>query len=430
VPIPDVGWGARDTSGLSHEQIHRWVHDGADPVALADARDRHAARGSELRAAGRRLEAARGALNEGWAGRDADAAGSRVRALSDRMVRLGDDLAGQARGLDGMRVALERVRAAVGPPRPAVLDPLVGARARRPAVGGRGAPRRRFRRVPLRPRRRGGGPRRLPHLSRGDRRIGPGGARGARRGPGARHRELRPAHDRVGGPGSPGNGSVRGGDPGPGGASRWSRAARPPRHHRDRRDPDPGRHRTGGGVRGRDDVHPSREPVRGRPDRPRRTGSYRFSCAGVGSVGPHRARAQDVVPGARRPSHPCRAVERLRRPAPGPGSPSRPGTPGARGRRSARSRGNATDTGDPRPGAPPVGGAHDGDPADPVPVPGRRPRGPRRVSTARPTPRTDVGTPAATAPLPGGGRRGGRRRGGRRRPRVRRPSGARWGPGW
>lgn len=128
MPIPDVGWGARDTSGLSHEQIHRWVHDGADPVALADARDRHAARGSELRAAGRRLEAARGALVEGWAGRDADAAGSRVRALSDRMVRLGDDLAGQARGLDGMRVALERVRAAVGPPRPAVLDPLVGAR--------------------------------------------------------------------------------------------------------------------------------------------------------------------------------------------------------------------------------------------------------------------------------------------------------------
>jgi len=418
VPIPDVGWGARDTSGLSHEQIHRWVHDGADPVALADARDRHAARGSELRAAGRRLEAARGALVEGWAGRDADAAGSRVRALSDRMVRLGDDLAGQARGLDGMRVALERVRAAVGPPRPAVLDPLVGARglAGLPSAAA-GLPADGFAAF---------------HSAHADEVAARAAYRtyleetaaSARAAPAVLDAARAPGTGSCAphttGSGSPGNGSVRGGDPGPGGASRWSRAARPPRHHRDRRDPDPGRHRTGGGVRGRDDVHPSREPVRGRPDRPRRTGSCRFSCAGVGSVGPHRARAP----------HPCRAVQRLRRPAPGPGSPSRPGTPGARGRRSARSRGNATDTGDPRPGAPPVGGAHDGDPADPVPVPGRRPRGPRRVSTARPTPRTDVGTPAATAPLPGRGRRGGRRRGGRRRPRVRRPSGARWGPGW
>ena len=127
--IPDVSWGSRDTSGLAHEQIHRWVHDGADPAALADARDRHAARGEELRAAARRLEAARSALGEGWAGRDADAAAARVRGLGDRMLRLGDDLAGQARGLDGLRAAVDRVRAAVGPPRGPALGPLSGPSA-------------------------------------------------------------------------------------------------------------------------------------------------------------------------------------------------------------------------------------------------------------------------------------------------------------
>jgi hypothetical protein len=54
VPVPGVPWGGRDTSALSHELIHRWVHDGADPAAIDSARVRHAARGEELRAAAQR----------------------------------------------------------------------------------------------------------------------------------------------------------------------------------------------------------------------------------------------------------------------------------------------------------------------------------------------------------------------------------------
>ena len=38
MPVPGVPWGGRDTSALSHELIHRWIHDGADPAALDSAR--------------------------------------------------------------------------------------------------------------------------------------------------------------------------------------------------------------------------------------------------------------------------------------------------------------------------------------------------------------------------------------------------------
>jgi uncharacterized protein YukE len=119
----------RDTAALSHEAIHRWVHDGADPAALDSARARHAARGEELRAAAERLERAHTELGASWRGRDADAASTHIRSLVARMSRLGDAVTGQAGSLQGVRDALARVRSAVGPPRPPAL-PVLGAAPR------------------------------------------------------------------------------------------------------------------------------------------------------------------------------------------------------------------------------------------------------------------------------------------------------------
>ncbi|MDD7920493.1 WXG100 family type VII secretion target [Actinomycetospora callitridis] len=126
MPVPGVPWGGRDTSALSHELIHRWIHDGADPAALDSARRRHAARGEELRAAAQRLQRAHGELGASWRGRDADAATQHVRTLVARMSRLGDAVTGQAGSLQGVRDALARVQALVGPPRPPAL-PVLGA---------------------------------------------------------------------------------------------------------------------------------------------------------------------------------------------------------------------------------------------------------------------------------------------------------------
>ena len=127
--VPDVPWLGRDTAALSHEMIHRWVHDGADPAALDSARARHAARGEELRAAAERLERAHTELGASWRGRDADAASTHIRSLVARMSRLGDAVTGQAGSLQGVRDALARVQSAVGPPRPPAL-PVLGAAPR------------------------------------------------------------------------------------------------------------------------------------------------------------------------------------------------------------------------------------------------------------------------------------------------------------
>lgn len=124
MPIPSVPWGSRDTSALSHEQIHRWVHDGADPGALEGARQQHAAHGEELRVAARRLEAAHAELSASWQGRDADAATAHIRTLAARMTGLGDAVSGQAGSIAGVRDALARVQAAVGPPRAPALPVL------------------------------------------------------------------------------------------------------------------------------------------------------------------------------------------------------------------------------------------------------------------------------------------------------------------
>ncbi len=135
MPVPGVPWGGRDTSALSHELIHRWVHDGADPAAIDSARVRHAARGEELRAAAQRLERAHGELGSAWRGRDADAASAHVRTLVARMSRLGDAVTGQAGSLQGVRDALTRVQALVGPPRPPAL-PVLGASPATPGLAG------------------------------------------------------------------------------------------------------------------------------------------------------------------------------------------------------------------------------------------------------------------------------------------------------
>ncbi|NMO90134.1 WXG100 family type VII secretion target [Actinomycetospora sp. TBRC 11914] len=111
-------------SGLSHEQIHRWIREGASPEALAAARDRHLARADELRDTADRLRAAHRGVSETWIGRDADAAGQRTGALASRMEQLAETVSGQARGVEGMRTALLRVQAAVGPPRAPALPGL------------------------------------------------------------------------------------------------------------------------------------------------------------------------------------------------------------------------------------------------------------------------------------------------------------------
>ncbi|MDD7942643.1 hypothetical protein PHK61_29945 [Actinomycetospora lutea] len=135
MPVPGVPWGGRDTSVLSHELIHRWIHDGADPAALDSARLRHAARGEELRAAAQRLERAHGQLGASWRGRDADAAASHVRTLVARMSRLGDAVTGQAGSLQGVRDALARVQSLVGPPRAPAL-PVLGSSPATPGLAG------------------------------------------------------------------------------------------------------------------------------------------------------------------------------------------------------------------------------------------------------------------------------------------------------
>ena len=156
MPVPDVPWVGRDTAALSHELIHRWVHDGADPAALDSARARHAARGEELRAAAQRLERAHTQLGESWRGRDADAASTHIRSLVARMSRLGDAVTGQAGSLQGVRDALARVQSAVGPPRPPAL-PVLGPRrgACRPPCSPAGPP---TASAPSRPRRPRSGP--------------------------------------------------------------------------------------------------------------------------------------------------------------------------------------------------------------------------------------------------------------------------------
>ncbi|WP_345424163.1 hypothetical protein, partial [Actinomycetospora chlora] len=135
MPVPDVPWGGRDTSALSHELIHRWVHDGADPAALDSASRRHAARGEELRVAAERLERAHGRLGTAWRGRDAEAAANHVRTLVARMSRLGDAVTGQAGSLQGVRDALARVQSLVGPPRAPAL-PVLGAPPGGPGLAG------------------------------------------------------------------------------------------------------------------------------------------------------------------------------------------------------------------------------------------------------------------------------------------------------
>ncbi|WP_425550173.1 WXG100 family type VII secretion target, partial [Actinomycetospora succinea] len=135
MPVPGVPWGGRDTSVISHELIHRWIHDGADPAALDSARLRHAARGEELRAAAQRLERAHGQLGASWRGRDAEAAASHVRTLVARMSRLGDAVTGQAGSLQGVRDALARVQSLVGPPRAPAL-PVLGTSPATPGLAG------------------------------------------------------------------------------------------------------------------------------------------------------------------------------------------------------------------------------------------------------------------------------------------------------
>ncbi|MEJ2863276.1 WXG100 family type VII secretion target [Actinomycetospora flava] len=135
MPVPGVPWGGRDTSVLSHELIHRWIHDGADPAALDSARLRHAARGEELRAAAQRLERAHGQLGASWRGRDAEAAASHVRTLVARMSRLGDAVTGQAGSLQGVRDALARVQSLVAPPRAPAL-PVLGTSPATPGLAG------------------------------------------------------------------------------------------------------------------------------------------------------------------------------------------------------------------------------------------------------------------------------------------------------